>query len=220
MTLLSKLFSGKRWYVQAGIGAAMLVAVCVIALIPSEPSWGQVDGYVLVYDLGAADCEAADGKLNALEAKMRDAIARFKEDHPAPEGSTEEEIQVALWVKVENENMTMAVALTQDNPELLAALREELATIPELPEPTEQPSTWYFDGDGPCNFDGSVSIDLPDHSFHFPPGTGEEEMEAQIGAWLKEQYPDLEGNVDVDISEEDGKKRIEVKMEMPEGEEK
>lgn len=212
MTILSRLFSGKRWYVQAGIGAALLVAVCVLALIPTQPSWGQVNGYVLTYDMGAIPKDHLEHDLQGtILPKLQEVLKQFKEDYADELQLDGEELQLMMAIEAKEDNVLLSIGLTIDDPELQAALKEALKAIPELPEPSLTPSTWFFEGDKPC-CDGGVKVQVNDRVFNFPPGTSEEEMEAQISAWLTEQNPDGDNEVNVDITDEDGRRKIKIEI--------
>lgn len=210
MTLLSRLFAGKRWYVQAGLAAALLIALGVLALLPSRPSWGQANGYVLSYDLGPIAPEQLQTTLeSSLMPQVKEVLKKFKADHAETLGGPDEELEIMMAIEATGDSAVLSIGLALDDPDLQEELKAALATIPELPEPELTPSTWFFDPANPCSL-GGVNINVNQHLFSFPAGTSEEEMEAQIGAWLKEQNPDADSSVDVDITTEGDQKKIRV----------
>jgi len=210
--MLNRLFSGKRWYIQAGLAAVLLIALGVLALIPSQPSWGAVNGYVLTYDLGAIPKDQLKTTLeNTLMPQVQEALKQFKEEHATDLQLDGEELQLMMAIEAKEDSTLLSIGLTIDDPELQAALKEALATVPGLPEPSLTPSTWFFEGDKPC-CEGGINIQVNDRVFSFPPGTSEEEMEEQIGAWLTEQNPDGANEVNVDIT--DNGERREIRIEI------
>jgi hypothetical protein len=211
MTIINRLFSGKRWYVQAGLAAVLLIALGVLALLPSRPSWGAVNGYVLSYDLGAIPPEQLQTTLNDdLMPQVKSVLEQFKADHAAQLGGPDEELEIMVAIEAGEDSAVLSIGLTLDDPELQEALKAALATVPGLPEPSLTPSTWFFEG-GKLSA-GGVKVQVNDHLFSFPPGTSAEEMEEQITAWLTEQDPDAEAKVSVDITDEGDQRKIRIEI--------
>lgn len=212
MTIINKLFSGKRWYVQAGLAAVLLLALGVLALLPSRPSWGAVNGYVLSYELGPIPPEQLKTTLeDNLMPQVKSVLEKFKQEHAEQLGGPETELEIMVAIEAGEDSTMLSIGLALDDPELQEALKAALATVPGLPEPSLTPSTWFFEGDKPC-IDGGVNVQVNDHLFSFPPGTTAEEMEKQIGAWLTEQNPDAESTVDVDITDEGDQRKIRIEI--------
>ncbi|MBN2083531.1 hypothetical protein JW859_15155 [bacterium] len=212
MTLINRWFSGKRWYLQAGMAVALLLAVTVVALLPVEKSWGQADGYMLSYDLGPQTPESAQTLIqDTLMPQVKAALVAFAERHADESG--EKTNQLLLNIMVNEDGAKMSIGLVENNDELLAELQADLAEIAELPEPSLQPMTWFFDGKAPCCLGNEITVNIEGRTFSFPNGTPEEEIEAQLNAWLLEKDPEHPGNVDVDIEQTGDEMRLEIRLE-------
>jgi hypothetical protein len=142
MTMLSRLFGGRRWYVQAALAAVLVVALGVLALLPSQPSWGQANGYVLSYNLGAIPPDQLQTELEgSLVPQVHEALKQFKADHAAELAATGGELRLMMAIEAGGDTTVLSIGLALDDPELQAALKEALAAVPGLPEPSLTPST-------------------------------------------------------------------------------
>jgi len=212
MTLLNRWFSGKRWYLQAGMAVALLLAVTMVALLPVEQSWGQADGYLLSYDLGPQTPESAQTLIqDTLMPQVQEALEAFTERHTDENGEKTNEL--LLNIMVNESGAKLSIGLVNNDAELLDELKAELAGIADLPEPALMPMTWFFDGKVPSCIGNEIVLNIEGRTFSFPNGTSEEEIEAQINAWLTEQDPEHPGNVDVTIEQEGDKMRLEIRLE-------
>ena len=70
MSLLKRLFEGKRWYAQAGLALGILLVITALAVfMPADTSlkptqaWARTDGYRLNYNLGQAPPELLQASL-------------------------------------------------------------------------------------------------------------------------------------------------------------
>ncbi len=213
MTPIANLFSGKRWYVQATIAVVVLAVVATFWLVPQEPGWAQMDGYMLQLDFGpVGDCEG-DIMAQPPMSEVHGVLKQFKADNFAED----EEAKVMLNAMVKDGNLTVTISFVSDDEnseELLGKLQEALSAVPGMPAPSIVPSTWYCDDGKPC-FGSGLNLDISGHMFNFPEGATEEEIEAAVNDWLAVEYPGSTAKADVDIFLAGHEKQITIRVVVP-----
>lgn len=215
MSLLARTFAGKKWYAQAALATALILAFAVLfVILPQDQSWAKTDGYMLVYDFGTvADdpegCAAEQPVLDELQTALRAWSEQRDQD------GAEEPAKVLLSVNIDNGHMQVSLGVLDSDEDWLDSLTAALAEVPGLPEPTIQPATWFMDGKK-CDPADGLTLMLMGHHFSFPPGATEEEIEAKINFWVQENHPDTPVEVDVTIDDQGGKRRLEVKVLLKE----
>lgn len=86
MTLFSRMFAGRPWYVRLAFACLMLLALLALGLLlPSRnhpqpgpaPAYAATDGYMLIYDFGAEKLEDVQPTLDQL----KQTVSQFKQEH-------------------------------------------------------------------------------------------------------------------------------------------
>lgn len=223
MSLLSRLFVGRRWYFQLAAAAVLIVAVTLLALVPRSSTWAQTNGYVLKFDfgmLGSADAESEHAALQDRLAELETAVHEWLDARRAAAPADSPETRsVEINVNVDNGHATAMIALAGEDRETLEDLAAALAEVPGIPTPTITEATWFHD-QGMLDPNGGLSFNLMDHLFSFPRTATEEEIERTINDWLAQNKPEFNGSVDVTVSRTAGsadgeqKEKIEVRIQI------
>jgi len=210
MTPIANLFSGKRWYVQATIAVVLLAVVGAFWLLPQEPGWAQMDGYMLQLDFGpVGDCEG-DIMAQPPMSELHGILKQFKADN----FTDGDDAKVMLNAMVKDGNLTVTVSLVSDDEnseELLGKLQEALSAVPGMPAASIVPSTWFGDKDAP-GFGCALDLDFNGHRFNFPDSATEEEIEAAIISWLESEHPGAEAEVDATIEQVGEEKKVMIRV--------
>jgi hypothetical protein len=229
MSLIERLFTGRRWYFQLGAALLLLAAVTLLALLPRASSWAQTNGYVLKFDFGqVVDPEDDSGVRTAVKDQLADLEAALKdwprERQPAAQDG-KSECEVMVSVNIDNGHMTALVALVDADRAELEDLAEWLAEKPGVPAPQITEATWFHPG-GKLDPNAGITFNIMDHQFSFPASATESEIEQTINDWLKENRPEFGGTVDVTINRsaesadghEDEKVEVMIKVNESPGE--
>lgn len=205
MSLIERLFFGKRWYLSLGAALLLLAAVTLLALLPHTKSWAKTDGYVLSFDYGqvgtgdASGSDDVDSVVTVNLATLNKAVKEWLDAHHDGGGENKESCRAMLNVNVDNGHLTAVVALLDASRDELEDLAAWLKDVPGVPEPTITDATW-FHPDGKLDPSAGLSFSIMDHQFTFPVDATESDIEQTINGWLAENKPDFKGKVDVTIT--------------------
>lgn len=223
MSLIERLFTGRRWYFQLGAALLLLAAVTLLALVPRTSTWAQTNGYVLKFDFGqVADPESEEDARAAIHerlAGLEQAVKDWTEARKATDASEGDSCEVMINVNVNHGQLTAMVALAGESRDTLDDLADALAEVPGVPQPVITEATWFHAG-GKLDPGAGISFSIDDHVFSFPKSATESEIEQTINEWLKENRPEFDGEVDVTITRStdsvDGaeEERIEIQIKL------
>ena len=220
MSLIERLFSGRRWQYQLGAALLLLALVAVFTLLPRSTSLAQTNGFVLKFDFGQVDepnspvdeHSAVQSRLAELETAVHD----WAKARQTGEEDTEARCEVMISVNVDNGHLTATLALAGEGREVLEDLAATLAQVPGIPGPTITEATWFHDGK--LDPTAGLSFNIMDHMFTFPKDASEEEIELTINDWLQQNRPELQRSVDVTITRSgdsaDGAEREKVEIRI------
>ncbi len=227
MSFITRIFTGRRWYVQAGIAMALVCAIGLMWINPLKPSYAQeTPGYMLKYDLGTvakpadgSDPLAEDSRMQALEQALRAWVDSKKA--AAKEAGESFESKITISVNNNDGNLTASVGMAGASAEQLDELEAVLAAVPGLPEPQIVDATWFSEGPLGTGGEGGLSLSLHDHLFSFGPGFTEKEVADTINKWLVENKPGTTARAKVIVEKSegaDGKQQMRVEVRIVDGE--
>ena len=247
MSVIHRILLSRRPLVRYGLALLLVLGIAALSLLLPRgvkwtgsglqlqgptPAYAATEGYLLIYEFSGENPDAIKPIVDQLLAKVRE----FKLAHKLPVEENKSR-RIRLYASdTETKSSTasaggedapktetkskckLIVAVALENTELLDELKEELKSIPGLPEPTVTDSTWFQKDGEPLPGEGAnqLSIYLGDkeHTFNFSPETSPEEMEQAIRAWLEERAPGKKFDVEVEKDvQPDGKTefRVEIK---------
>jgi len=237
MTLFNRLFSGRPLAVQLGLAALLLLAFGAVALLLPRPAavLADYEGTVLSYDLSSApDPQAAVHQYKDLEKslaaqlpqgaelKVLGRIEIRKERRIEKHGGAADGAPQETETKVARADVLIRGGDDTTVDKVKAAIA---AAIPGAPQPEVKDATW-FEKEG-AGLDGTgVSISLSmdhngqtrEHVFTFPKDTSADQMKSEIKAWLAQNMPGVNFDVDVVVGNDSGapgqqQRTIQVKIE-------
>jgi hypothetical protein len=232
MTIFGRLFAGRPLAAKLGIAATLLLLLVAAAILLPRPGYSPAlaatEGVVLNYDMSAYGEQDHAG----LQAKFQELERSFAKE--LPEGAQlrtnvsvevrrekrvvkQGEVEQGSPQETETHKATLRVLLSGADEATLDKLRRAIATaVPGIPEPRIEDATWFREGGGSLDGGINITLDLNDkeHVFNFPKGTGAEQIKSEIKAWVDQNHPGMDFNVDVNVSG-DGqeKQQIEVRIE-------
>ncbi len=222
MTIFSRFLGGRPWYLQAAAGLAVLAVLCALATLlpPQQKSFASEEGFVLEYNLGQVGTpdENTDPRdQDPRIAEVQRVLEEFAAEAKAKAGEEHQDKKLGINVNVANRNgeLTLTLAVMNDDPEMLETLRDKIGSISGLPAPRELPATWFsVDGAAPGE-PGGLSLSVDGHFFSFGPGISSEEVERTVNDWLDQNKPGHKARVKIDRSTgADGEERVEVRIEI------
>lgn len=227
MSMIERLFNGKKWYFQLGAAMLLLAAVTLLALLPRSSSWAETPGYVLKFDFGPVeisdDLDQSTAVVEEKLAGMEAAVKEWAEARKAERTDPEQRSEISINVNLNDEGLTALVSLPGEDKAVLESLAAALAKVPGLPAPTITEATW-FHANGMLDPNAGLTFNIMDHIFSFPKGSSEEEIENTINHWLRENKPEFKGDVEVTIERTGGDgeedERVAVAIKINDGEDK
>lgn len=222
MTLFSRILGGRPWYVQAAATLAVLAGLFALATLlpPHQKSYASEDGFVLEYNLGQVgmpdentDPRDQDPRLAEVERVLHEFQVEVKAK--ASKDSQDQKLGINVNVANRNGELTLTVAVMNDDAEMLEALRDKLGSISGLPAPRELPATWFAADGATPGEPGGLSLSVDGHFFSFGPGISSEEVERTVNDWLDQNKPGHKARVKIERSASpDGEERVEVRIEI------
>lgn len=242
-----RLFTGKPLALRIALGAALLLVIaCLSIILPRvmfsshgielrgmQPAYAATEGFLLLYDFGAAD----HASVKPLIDQLKKAVQEFETAHNPSSSKEKHEFKVVVAlqqreikhkqdagksaaassvVSPQNANQLVVVVNLPDD-KLLNELQAELAKIPGLPEPQVKDATWFSEKGLPLPGDDAINLELglgdKQHAFNFPKHATAQEIQLAIEAWLKENHPEMTFEVSVDKQAKDDGMRLEIKVE-------
>lgn len=254
MSVINRILLSRNHLVRFGLAFLLVLGVVALSLFLPRgvkwtgshlqlqgptPAYAATEGYLLLYEFTGESPDAFKPVVDQLLAKVRE----FKLAHKLPVAEQQEHrLKIVTSNKevksfaydskedpaqpVKKSQCKIVVAVALESQELLDELKEELKTIPGLPEPTVTDATWFQKDGEPLPLEGgsqlSIGVGDKDHSFNFSPETSPEEMEQAIRVWLEEREPGQKFDVEIEKSfDPEGGIRLGVvirKVEVDSGE--
>jgi len=212
MTATRNIFTSGRWR-YAAIGIVMLALALAALFAPmgswfehGQKAWAASEGYIITYSLppDAADWRGDCHHESAEECNCpylgdagRAIVAWAKASgidlgFPAGRGAVDKLPAVVMMRTTRLEGATrqaslqvLAIGFTAEQ---VAALKDVLCSVPGLSSPSSEEATWFHVQAAVYN---GYLLELFGHQFGFPENATEEDMEQQIGQWLKENSDKL-----------------------------
>jgi hypothetical protein len=224
MTFVSRIFQGRRWYVQTAVATLLLCAAALVWSNAFKPTYSyaqETPGYVLRYDLGQAS-PPAEGQDNVEDSRVRqieETLHNWAKERKAQAEAAGENYDCKISISISNKNgaLSMSIGAAGAGPETLDEIRQLLATIPGLPEPQVEDATWF--SDGPLSMDGGLQLSVDGHLFSFGPGFTEEQIAETLNKWLAENKPGSNAKVVVNKSTDaEGREQMRIEVRIHDGE--
>lgn len=224
MTALSRIFYGKRWYVQAALAVLIITGLLAVSLLlprsgsfsPLTPAWAASDGYMMTYVLPAPGGPGSEvALLDDIEQVVKNWVDSRKASVPADGEAYADQTKIMFKGLFQDDGMHLTIMAVNVSFSDMESLRSELGTVTGIPEPTIEEATWFHLQELEAAMEelsstDSISVNLHDRVFNFPPDATEDEIRALLNDWIDTEYPDADMNVDVEVVDEDGQKRIRI----------
>jgi len=218
MNFVTRIFQGRRWYVQTGLAALLLCAAVLVWSNPLKPTTSyaqETPGYVLRYDLGQVSppTEGQDNVEDSRVIQIEEILHNWAKERKAQAQAAGEDYDCKISISINNKNgaLSLSIGAAGAGPETLDEIRQLLAGVPGLPEPQVEDATWF--SDGPLSMDGGLQLSVDGHLFSFGPGFTEEQIADTLNKWLAENKPGSNAKVVVNKST-DPEGRVQMRIEV------